>query len=238
MLSQGITFKAPAVAAPQTLAEALPRPSTLSSNEARLHTFHSPRNLAGSAGELRNKRKMCTSASSDRPSAAKRRVVTTEPRPSTQPVVQLQQLPQPRMSLQESMPQVLPVVQLQQQLPQLPQLFTQTSTPQILPPVFPTGIYTNQQRIVVPLEQPNPPQATPYTTQRHRIKKQKKEAEGQVFRAYKPKSQAICKQCNKERIQPGHKQYFGNWFCSATASECYDEWVKKFKDKGYGKKKQ
>lgn len=79
----------------------------------------------------------------------------------------------------------------------------------------------------------------PYTTQWNRRKKTKEEEEGRKKRKYERKSRStICHQCEQERDPATHQQYFGNWYCQATAQISFAEWKKAKEEQGYGRKKK
>ncbi|KAK7922385.1 hypothetical protein WMY93_009287 [Mugilogobius chulae] len=79
----------------------------------------------------------------------------------------------------------------------------------------------------------------PYTTQLYQQKKQKEEESGKRKRSYTRKSDTIlCKYCEKDRNPATHHQYFGNWYCEATATQSLAEWRKDMEGRGYGRKKQ
>lgn len=84
----------------------------------------------------------------------------------------------------------------------------------------------------------HPPSSVPYTTQRYRKRKSDQEKAGVFKRKYEKKTNIKrCKQCGEIRQPPAHEQYFGNWYCSNTATCTYAEWKEQQKEKGYGKKK-
>ena len=86
---------------------------------------------------------------------------------------------------------------------------------------------------------PTPNQTSvPYKTKWNRNKKIKEAEKANVKRQYVRKVQVtMCRQCKKERDSAMHRQYFGNWYCQATAKESYEEWKMGFQGKGYGKRK-
>lgn len=77
-----------------------------------------------------------------------------------------------------------------------------------------------------------------YTTQWSRKKKLKEEQkQGRKKRKYVRKSSStICHKCEQERDPATHHQYFGNWYCQATAQIPFEEWKKAPEERGYGKK--
>lgn len=78
----------------------------------------------------------------------------------------------------------------------------------------------------------------PYTTQQYRKRKLQREQAGHPTRKYvKTTTMIVCKQCNQERKPSSHKQYFGNWYCEATATQSFEEWRAALVAHGYGKKK-
>ncbi|CAL9693874.1 unnamed protein product [Knipowitschia caucasica] len=93
-------------------------------------------------------------------------------------------------------------------------------------------------RFILPAPQTLPSTDIPYTTQVYQRKKQKEEESGKRKRSYVRKSDTIlCKQCGKNRDPNSHHQYFGNWYCEATAAQSLDEWRKEMEGRGYGQKK-
>ncbi|KAM3625635.1 uncharacterized protein V6R79_015155 [Siganus canaliculatus] len=79
----------------------------------------------------------------------------------------------------------------------------------------------------------------PYTTQLyHKRKQQEEEQTGQRKRLYMRKTSTIsCMQCRMVRDPANHQQYFGNWYCQATATVSLAEWRAALEARGYGKKK-
>ncbi|CAJ1069328.1 brefeldin A-inhibited guanine nucleotide-exchange protein 3-like [Xyrichtys novacula] len=89
-----------------------------------------------------------------------------------------------------------------------------------------------------PMVSVRPAGALPYTTQLyHKRKHQEEEKTGKTKRSYTRKTSTItCKQCQKERDPATHQQYFGNWYCQATATMTLAEWRATLEARGYGKK--
>lgn len=96
---------------------------------------------------------------------------------------------------------------------------------------------TSQLLFHMPFASPVPP-AFPYTTQLYRKKKEQRAQSDTVMRKYIKKTDVIlCKQCNKDRKPPSHRQYFGNWYCEVSATQTYDEWRAQLQQQGNGKEK-
>ncbi|KAH3848161.1 hypothetical protein DPMN_090518 [Dreissena polymorpha] len=78
----------------------------------------------------------------------------------------------------------------------------------------------------------------PYTTQQYRKRKIKQQQLGVHTRKYTKKSDKImCKKCVQERTSAIHRQYFGNWYCSTTATTSFEAWKELLMDRGYGRRK-
>ncbi|KAK7940034.1 hypothetical protein WMY93_003360 [Mugilogobius chulae] len=124
------------------------------------------------------------------------------------------------------------------------------SVPQVNHPVpqiiqFPSPTIRQAPQFILPSPQtlsslaPASRGQVPYTTQLYQQKKQKEEESGKRKRSYTRKSDTIlCKYCEKDRNPATHHQYFGNWYCEATATQSLAEWRKDMEGRGYGRKKQ
>ncbi|CAL8406945.1 unnamed protein product [Arctogadus glacialis] len=127
--------------------------------------------------------------------------------------------------------------------------------PQIQPPtpVFPTPPFIPplQPQPLCSVPQPHLPALQPagasvvhvpylpYTTTHYRKKKREEEEKtGFKKRKYTRSSATIlCRQCQRERDPATHNQYYGNWYCHATATMTLAEWRAALEAQGYGRKK-
>ncbi|KAL1265444.1 hypothetical protein QQF64_003471 [Cirrhinus molitorella] len=211
ILKQGIQASDAPMAGPENLPAAMQKgPALFSGNLAEPHLFVLPPNTAGEA-KLKGR---------SQPQA----IAQAPPSHQGLPVI----APAPPISL----PFILPSVQL----------------PTVIAANAPASTVPGASQVMffnIPLPSAMPPsaqtqtsQAVPYSTQQYRKRKQEKEQTGIVTRKYVRKTDVIlCKKCNKERKQPSHLQYFGNWFCEESETQSYDEWRAVLKERGYRKKK-
>lgn len=56
-------------------------------------------------------------------------------------------------------------------------------------------------------------------------KQRKRQEAGELVRRYKPRtSVSKCSKCGKLRTAEQHTQYYGSWYCAATATETMEQW--------------
>lgn len=41
-----------------------------------------------------------------------------------------------------------------------------------------------------------------------------------------------CSKCKKPKVEPSHRQYFGNWYCKETTGESYDDLAERMRPGG------
>jgi len=128
-------------------------------------------------------------------------------------------------------------------IPATNQPSTQRSTP--LPELTATPVTTfahilplttiNTTPVTLPSpksDQPTSSQGTAYYRQQYQKRKERKEAAGKIHRKYtKLTDTRICRACGEQRVQPNHKNYFGNYFCQNTTTGSYEEWKNQFGEK-------
>jgi hypothetical protein len=80
---------------------------------------------------------------------------------------------------------------------------------------------------------------TAKSTASYRRKVEKREAAGEKVKKYTPRTGPIkCGKCGGPRTAPPHTQYFGNWFCEATAQQSLEEWKQQMIARGYTSRKR
>ncbi|CAL8292404.1 unnamed protein product [Arctogadus glacialis] len=116
-------------------------------------------------------------------------------------------------------------------------------TPPFIPPLLPQPLWSVPQPHL-PALQPAGASVVhvpylPYTTTHYRKKKREEEEKtGFKKRKYTRSSATIlCRQCQRERDPATHNQYYGNWYCHATATMTLAEWRAALEAQGYGRKK-
>ncbi|XP_048743322.2 uncharacterized protein LOC125656781 [Ostrea edulis] len=109
-------------------------------------------------------------------------------------------------------------------------------SPTRLPP--PSVVLQPYQQRTVPVVLIGPLRPSKSTAS-YRRKVEKKRAEGERVKTYTPRvGPNKCGKCGAAKIAPTHRQYFGNWFCQATAEQSYEEWMRAMIARGYTSRKR
>ena len=105
-------------------------------------------------------------------------------------------------------------------------------------PIPPPNLLPNQIPDLLSPD-PQPHTATNRSQYYYNKRKAEKEASGISFRKYQRSENPItCGKCKKPRDPATHKQYFGNWYCSHTDQQSYENWREELKAKKQYKKKK